>query len=519
MQTKILDFISALRDNNVRVSLSESQDALNAVLTSPDLILNQDIFKQTLKCTLIKDTANIDIFNFLFDIFFLQRHLKYSDFIKEVKEKELQTQRQALRLVVAKGDGDGDSQKDASETENLHELLKEAESEWSLHPLTKSLITGNAAHWENLVDEKVSLLMSRWAQKPLRRKTTYEKNILESFDWFEIDSGLDNIYYQAAINDMGVGDLIDRVEAHKKKFRKLIKQTVQYTEIERNTEGGPRERGWNRPRLTGSRAVYPACGAGHSGEDKLYAVQRLRAIPFEALSSQEIKSLSQYAQRIAQILATKVSRRQKLSKQQRIIDLRNTVRRSVSFGGIPVKLVYRKQKLKKHDVMLICDVSGSVIKPARFLLQFMYSLQQCMRGKIRSFIFVSRVDEITPFFQGREIKEAINLAMSNAEVDYYGRSDFGSAFFTFTEKYLASVNSKTIVIIIGDARNNRRPSQIKKLQQIRNKAKKIIWLNPESQSQWNTGDSIMNEYGKCAHEIHEVMNFETLTKFVERLML
>lgn len=508
MQRKILDFISALRDNNVRVSLSESQDALNAVLTSPDLILNQDIFKQTLKCTLIKDTANRDTFNLLFDIFFLQRNLKYSDFTKEVKEKELQTQRQALRLVVAKGDADGDGQKDDSETENLHELLKEAESEWSLahetlHPLTKSLITGNAAHWENLVDEKVSLLMSRWAQKPLRRKTTYEKNILESFDWFEIDSGLDNIYYRAAINDMGVGDLIDRVEAHKKKFRKLIKQTVQYTEIERNTEGGPRERGWNR----------------HSGEDKLYAAQRLRAIPFEALSSQEIKSLSQYAQRIAQILATKVSRRQKLSKQQRIIDLRNTVRRSVSFGGIPVKLVYRKQKLKKHDVMLICDVSGSVIKPARFLLQFMYSLQQCMRGKIRSFIFVSRIDEITPFFQGREVKEAINLAMSNAEIDYYGRSDFGSAFFTFTEKYLASVNSKTIVIIIGDARNNRRPSQIKKLQQIRNKAKKLIWLNPESQSQWNTGDSIMSEYGKCAHEIHEVMNFETLTKFVEGLML
>ena len=198
MQTKILDFISALRDNNVRVSLSESQDALNAVLTSPDLILNQDIFKQTLKCTLIKDTANIDIFNFLFDIFFLQRHLKYSDFIKEVKEKELQTQRQALRLVVAKGDGDGDSQKDASETENLHELLKEAESEWSLHPLTKSLITGNAAHWENLVDEKVSLLMSRWAQKPLRRKTTYEKNILESFDWFDIDSGLSINYSKGA---------------------------------------------------------------------------------------------------------------------------------------------------------------------------------------------------------------------------------------------------------------------------------------------------------------------------------
>jgi uncharacterized protein with von Willebrand factor type A (vWA) domain len=264
-----------------------------------------------------------------------------------------------------------------------------------------------------------------------------------------------------------------------------------------------RERGWDR----------------HSGEDKLYEAQRLRSVPFEALSSEEIKILSQYAQRIAQILATKVSRRQKLSKRQRIIDFRNTVRRSVSFGGVPVKLVYRKQKLKKHDVVLICDVSGSVIKPARFLLQFMYSLQQCMRGKIRSFIFVSKIDEITELFQGREVKEAINLAMGDAEIDYFGRSDFGAAFSSFTEKYLESVNSKTIVIIIGDARNNRKPSQVNRLQQIRNKAKKLIWLNPEDRSQWNTADSIMDEYSKFAHEVHEVMNFETLSRFVQNLML
>ena len=513
MQTKLLDFISGLRENNIRVSLAESQDVLNAVLASSDLVLNRDIFKQTLQCTLIKDVTDIDTFNLLFDIFFLQRDLKYADFIKGVKEKELQAQRQTLRLTVAKGDGAGDGQKDASETDNLHELLKEMESEGNLHPLTKSLITGNAAHWENLVDEKVRLLMRRWFQKPLRRKATYEKNILESFDWFEIDSAQDNIYYQAAMKNMDVEKLIDQVEAHKKQFRKLIKQTVQYTEIERDTEGGPRERGWDRSRFAGSRS------AGHSGEDKLYEAQRIRGIPFEALSSQEIKILSQYAQRIAQILATKVSRRQKLSKQQRIIDFRNTVRRSVSFGGIPVKLVYRKQKLQKHDVVLICDVSGSVIKPARFLLQFMYSLQQCMRGKIRSFIFVSKIDEITEFFQGREVKEAVNLAMGDAEIDYFGRSDFGNAFSSFTEKYLESVNSKTIVIIIGDARNNRRPSQVNKLQQIRNKAKKLIWLNPEDRSQWNTADSIMDEYGKFAHEVHEVMNFETLASFVQNLML
>ena len=257
MQTKLLDFISALRENNVRVSLAESQDALNAVLSSPDLVLNRDIFKQALQCTLIKNVADTDTFNLLFDFFFLQRNLKYADFIREIKEKELRAQRQAIRIVVAppvhrgEGDSNGDGQKDASETDHLHELLKEVESEGSLHSLTKSLITGNAAHWENLVDEKVSLLMPKWAQKPLRRKATYEKHILESFDWFEIDSELDNIYYQAAMFasltplDMGrefspaepscpcltgltddfvlrkgmdVESLINSVEAHKKQF-------------------------------------------------------------------------------------------------------------------------------------------------------------------------------------------------------------------------------------------------------------------------------------------------------------
>jgi len=513
MQAKILDFISALRENDIRVSISESQDALNAVFGSPDLLLNRDIFKQTLQCTLMKDTENTDTFNLLFDIFFCRKDLKYADFIKKLKEKELQVQRQALRLEVAKGDGDGDGQKDTSETEErlgakqkseavLHELLKEAEAEENLHSLTRSLITGNTAHWENLVDEKVRLLMPKWQAKPLRRKVTYEKHVLESFDWFEIDAQLDGIYYQTAAKEVDVEDVIDKVETHRKWFRKLIKRTVQYTEVEQDAEGRPGERGWER----------------HS-ENKLYEAQRLRRVPFEELSSEEIKNLSLYAQRVAQILATKISRRQKLSKRQRIIDFRNTIRRSVSFGGVPAKLIYRRQKLQKHDVLLICDVSGSVIKPARLLLQFMYSLQQCMKGKIRSFIFVSKIDEITLFFQGREVKEAINLAMSNAEIDYYGRSDFGSAFSTFTEKYLDLVNSKTIVIVIGDARNNKRPSQLRKLREIRNKAKKLIWLNPEERGQWNTGDSIMNEYGECTHEVHEVMNFETLTKFVEGLML
>jgi len=359
MQAKILDFISALRENDIRVSISESQDALNAVFGSPDLLLNRDIFKQTLQCTLMKDTENTDTFNLLFDIFFCRKDLKYADFIKKLKEKELQVQRQALRLEVAKGDGDGDGQKDTSETEErlgakqkseavLHELLKEAEAEENLHSLTRSLITGNTAHWENLVDEKVRLLMPKWQAKPLRRKVTYEKHVLESFDWFEIDAQLDGIYYQTAAKEVDVEDVIDKVETHRKWFRKLIKRTVQYTEVEQDAEGRPGERGWER----------------HS-ENKLYEAQRLRRVPFEELSSEEIKNLSLYAQRVAQILATKISRRQKLSKRQRIIDFRNTIRRSVSFGGVPAKLIYRRQKLQKHDVLLICDVSGSVIKPAR----------------------------------------------------------------------------------------------------------------------------------------------------------
>ena len=167
---------------------------------------------------------------------------------------------------------------------------------------------------------------------------------------------------------------------------------------------------------------------------------------------------------------------------------------------------------------MIADISGSVAAFARFTLQLVHAISGQF-SRVRSFVFIDGIDEVTRFFEGVEdISHAIHRVNTEADVVWVdGHSDYGHAFEVFWEKNGREISPKTTVLILGDARNNYHSSQAWVIKEIRKKARHVYWLNPEPKAYWDTGDSIVGEYGAHCDGTYECRNLRQLEKFVEVL--
>ena len=198
--------------------------------------------------------------------------------------------------------------------------------------------------------------------------------------------------------------------------------------------------------------------------------------------------------------------------------LRKTLRKSMSTGGVPIDVMLRKPRPARPELVVLCDVSGSVAGFSHFTLLLVHALRQQF-SRVRVFAFIDTTDEVTHLFEGvDDIAEAVHRVNTEADVVWVdGHSDYGHAFEVFWETYGKDVNSKSTVLILGDARNNYHAAQSWILKEIEKKARKLFWLNPEPKAYWNTGDSIVGEYGAHCDGVFEVRNLRQLEKFVDNL--
>jgi uncharacterized protein with von Willebrand factor type A (vWA) domain len=138
---------------------------------------------------------------------------------------------------------------------------------------------------------------------------------------------------------------------------------------------------------------------------------------------------------------------------------------------------------------------------------------------VRSFVFVSDLAECTNLFQQHQIQRAVDLAYSGGVVNVYANSNFGRSFKMFEARYLDAVTPKTTVIIIGDARNNYNPPEAWALAAIKERARRVLWLNPEPPASWAFGDSAMRDYEPYCDRVETVSNLASLAKVVDTLVL
>jgi len=191
------------------------------------------------------------------------------------------------------------------------------------------------------------------------------------------------------------------------------------------------------------------------------------------------------------------------------VHVARTVRASMRFDGIPFRPVVTRQIADAPRLVVICDVSQSVRTTARFTLLLVYSLQACF-AQVRSFVFVSDLAEASPLFDRHGIDEAIDAVFSGALIDCEANSNYGRALEMFARRHLSAINSQTTVVVLGDGRGNRNPPNVGALEEIRRRAKQLVWLSPEPRGSWGLGSSDMPLYAPVCHRTEVVRNLAQL---------
>ncbi|MEA3224147.1 MAG: VWA domain-containing protein, partial [Thermodesulfobacteriota bacterium] len=200
------------------------------------------------------------------------------------------------------------------------------------------------------------------------------------------------------------------------------------------------------------------------------------------------------------------------------LDVKKTLRRAAKYQGNPIEIKYRNRPPGKAKIVTLCDVSSSVWSAARFMLNILYSLQECFT-KVRSFVFVSGLADVSETFENYEINKAIEKVLKDVDIEYHAATDYGETFRHFRAEYMDALNKKTTLIIIGDGRSNYFNPEEAILEEMRDKCRRIIWLNPDPENVWYTGDSEMRTYETYCHELRPCRNLNQLIDFIEDLIL
>src|SRR5438132_244473 len=240
-------------------------------------------------------------------------------------------------------------------------------------------------------------------------------------------------------------------------------------------------------------------------------------VDFMHASREEMGALRRAIQPLARKLAVRLARKRRHGRKGPL-DFRSTVRHSLSYGGVPAEPKFRYPRPSKPEIIVVADISGSVAAFARFTLHFVYAISSQF-SKVRAFVFIDGIDEVTRFFEATEdINEAVHRVNTEADVIWVdGHSDYGHAFTEFWNRWGREVTPKTSVILLGDARNNYHASQAWVVGELRRRARHVFWLNPEPRSYWDTGDSIVSEYGIHCDGVFECRNLRQLERFVEHI--
>lgn len=453
MEARLVEFVGSLRRAGVRVSTSESLDAIGGLPLLGDLG-DREAVRDSLRALLIKNSGDQPTFDRLFDLFFAARPATAWSGDSRALEETLSS----LRDVEGLGDL-ADRIEQLADPAGLEMRMRGFGDEVSLDRIGNRLQVG---YFTRRLLERMGLDPSDPALR-----------------------GLSAALARAGWRPEDVERLEQVIESFRRGVREVAREHVEW-KLEQNTVQKPQ-----------------------GGQD-------LAERSFFSLSEREIRDMNDIVSELARKLRTVLSMRRRKARRGSL-DAQRTFRRNLQYGGVPVELVFKRRRVERPEIVNLCDVSGSVRYIAHFMLQFMYSIQDLF-SKVRSFAYVRELTEVTDWFAGRDVREAIGQILTSDQIDYYNNSDFGHVFETFRARHLGEITHRTTVIILGDARSNYHDPRAGALAAIQEKARQVIWLNPENKLTWGFGDSVMNDYQPYCDQVREVRNLNQLVKAVQDLM-
>ncbi|HEX4989497.1 MAG TPA: VWA domain-containing protein [Candidatus Binatia bacterium] len=467
MEDRIVEFANVLRRNGVRVSLSENMDAFRALGLVG--IRDPHLFRNALRTTLVKRASDVKPFEELFDFFFLGIGEAIDALDRRIMEELGLTPQQFQHML-----------------EQIQRLLKNMEGD--LSELTRALLTGNHSELERLLREAASQ---------------------------EAEAGSLDSFRLTPYTRMAGRLQLDRVRTEVEGFKAMLQMLAEGGEDLQNVMRYLDERMRDLNRLLRELIQQEQRKRGVEPSD--YSQRSSFADKsFSFYTEDDIRRMNEAVARLAQRLKNRLSVRRKKAARGRF-NVKATLRTNMQYGGVPFHIELDRRKKTKPQVMILCDISDSVLNASRFMLQFVYSVQD-LYAKVRSFVFVSDIGEVTKLFEEHEIHRAVETALKGEVIDVFSHSNFGRAFELFFKNYFAALTTKTTVLIIGDGRNNyNRPNEWV-LREIQQKAKQLIWLNPESRMTWGVGDSEMPRYVPYCDVAEECRNINQLSKVVDLIV-
>lgn len=242
----------------------------------------------------------------------------------------------------------------------------------------------------------------------------------------------------------------------------------------------------------------------------------IETINFTSARRADLELMRREIQPLARRLATRLSREQH-ARSRGPVDFRRTVRASMSSGGVPMETRHRPKRPGRTDLVVLCDVSGSVASFASFTLMLVFALREQF-NRVRAFTFVDEIHEVTDRFttDAEPAQTMSELAVSARYASLWGRTNYGRAFTRFAEEYADALTPRTNLLVLGDARSNHADLALPVLKELVHAARHSWWLNPEHTSSWNTGDSAARDYGRLVPMV-ECRNLTQLGEFVHDL--
>jgi uncharacterized protein with von Willebrand factor type A (vWA) domain len=461
----VVDFIGALREAGLQVSPAESLDALKAIkLLGLD---SRATAKSILTLTLVKRQSDKAIFEELFELYFAS--------VEKIKKGSSKVTENALAAHNKQNDA------------HAHEIDAHNPSSPELYNANVTQANVSSKLGQSLLQQKdmsLAIVQAGVTHKLSSIVMFTQKNRFA----YKIMQGLGDKSLSAEIHAIAISLEHKEMQSELIKFRaRLLDQVKDY--VEQQYMLFARNKGLN------------------------FRDSDLRQLKLSQLDRLDYKRMQSLVQRVARKLASQHGRR-RLTRKRGLLDVRKTIAANAAFDGALFHTRWKATRVERPKIVAICDVSGSVSRVARFFLLFLYSLQDVM-PKVSSFVFASQMIEVTQLFE----KQDIELALEEIIQRWGGLpTDYGKALADFQSHALASIDKKTTVIMLGDARNNEGDGRTDIWEKIFRQSKHVLWLNPERRYSWDTGDSIMSEYLPWCGSVEPCQNLQDIERIFSRLL-
>ena len=330
---------------------------------------------------------------------------------------------------------------------------------------------------------------------------------------------------EEAARRAGVADI--RLTTQRSRLTRRLLEEMGLEEIEKiiaNARRMPGQEGLADRLDEARRNLFGQAQSYVARQHDLYAAGSARELREERLARKQLNAdggvdpvdyqlMAALVKKMAKRLAAKYSRRRRAA-QRGHLDVRKTLRRSMAYGGVPFQIEWKVKKVDKPSIVAICDVSKSVAAAAQFLLTFLYSLNEVV-DRLEAFAFSGRMISVNEILDDHGVEQAIFQVLQQIG---FQQTDYGRSLQDFSEQHLDKLDRRTTVIILGDGRSNFADPRLDLMKEIHDRSRAVIWLNPEPESYWAQGDSVMHRYARFCHVAKQCGTIEQLERIIDDVL-